>query len=162
MYSPITSAKHRKLALTIAVRSDGISTRTSTVPQPAPRLRAASTSVAESIERMPASSARYANGIARMTYTSASSSGCPSSRMNRSSLKIAVWCVPGATPAGGAAQAYTSLIPTTKTIGGNTSGNSVSTSTMPRHRGSRRCSNNCVGSISPIVTRIVTTAISSE
>ena len=45
-------------AFTIDVRRHGISTRTTTVGQLAPRLRAASTRVAESIERMPASNAR--------------------------------------------------------------------------------------------------------
>ena len=36
------------------------------------------------------------------------------------------------------------------------------TSTSPRQRGSRRCSSSWVGSISPSVITIVTTAISSE
>src|SRR5438876_1098423 len=46
----------------------GAMTRKITVPQPAPRLRAASESVLTSIAERPASSARYANGSTRMRY----------------------------------------------------------------------------------------------
>ena len=49
---------------TIDDRRFGISARTRVVPQPAPRLRDASTSVLTSIDRMPASRARNVNGRA--------------------------------------------------------------------------------------------------
>ena len=47
--------------------------------QPAPRLRAASASVAMSIDRRPASIARYAYGSTRMMLMKASVSGDPPS-----------------------------------------------------------------------------------
>src|ERR1700712_858797 len=68
VYSPITSAKHRKVALTIDERRLGISTRNKVVNHPAPRLRDASTRVRESMERMPASRARNTNGSDSIMY----------------------------------------------------------------------------------------------
>ncbi len=58
--------------------------------------------------------------------------------------------------------ANASLTPTTNTTGGNTSGSSVSVSTMPRARGTRRCSNSWVGSMSASVITIVIAESSSE
>ena len=58
MNSPSTSAIEMKAADSSAVRMFGTTTRTMTVAQPAPRLRAASASVVTSIAASPASSAR--------------------------------------------------------------------------------------------------------
>ncbi len=62
--SPSTTAKVRNDDEMIAVRRFGIRARRSVVPQPAPRLREASTSVLTSIARTPASIARNVNGSA--------------------------------------------------------------------------------------------------
>src|SRR2546428_3974786 len=70
--SPRTRATASRHALRIALDMFGTTTRSITVPHPAPRLRAASDRVLRSMAARPASSVRYVYGSTRMRYANES------------------------------------------------------------------------------------------
>src|SRR4029077_5969884 len=126
VYSPRTRATESSAALRIAVRMFGTTIRTMIVPQPEPRLRAASDSVFKSIAARPASRDRYAYGMTRMTYAN--------DRTRIESLMLML------------IQLYSGLIPTTRAIAGTVSGIRQMNSTARFSWGRRRRTHTIVGS----------------